>query len=415
MEMNVFGSSDLSVLRDLDFKESLFSKAKLVDYGDIRVKTLYGEFWTSRQRQANSLHEISYRACFKPQLPGFFLNLSKDRNITVLDPFMGRGTTIIESAINRKSSVGIDVNPLSEILVRPRLNIPHVADIYSRLEQIDLSPQALADTDLSMFYHRETEKEIVNLREYLNTRLEDGKEDMVDRWIRMVATNRLSGHSRGFFSVYTLPPNQAVSQEEQMRINRKTGSVPEYRNVKDIIRRKTASLLRDLKNEDEILGINRTGAASKLITGDSRQASRWIEENSIDITITSPPFLNVVDYAKDNWLRCWFNNINVSHGKSRIFTTSNMDRWNSFVMDVMKQLFVVTKNKGYLVFEVGEVRRGSTNLEEHVLMDGIKAGYEPEGIMVNIQNFTKTSNIWGVRNRKEGTNTNRIVIFRKLL
>ena len=31
------------------------------------------EYWTSKQRQANSLHEISYRACFKPQLPEFFI------------------------------------------------------------------------------------------------------------------------------------------------------------------------------------------------------------------------------------------------------------------------------------------------------------------------------------------------------
>ena len=31
------------------------------------------EYWTSGQRQANSLHEISYRACFKPQLPKFFI------------------------------------------------------------------------------------------------------------------------------------------------------------------------------------------------------------------------------------------------------------------------------------------------------------------------------------------------------
>ena len=31
------------------------------------------EYWTSGQRQANSLHEISYRACFKPQLPEFFI------------------------------------------------------------------------------------------------------------------------------------------------------------------------------------------------------------------------------------------------------------------------------------------------------------------------------------------------------
>ena len=31
------------------------------------------EFWTARQRQAHSIHEISYRACFNGQLPEFFI------------------------------------------------------------------------------------------------------------------------------------------------------------------------------------------------------------------------------------------------------------------------------------------------------------------------------------------------------
>ena len=37
------------------------------------VPTFVNEFWTATQRQASSLHEISYRACFKPQLPRFFI------------------------------------------------------------------------------------------------------------------------------------------------------------------------------------------------------------------------------------------------------------------------------------------------------------------------------------------------------
>ena len=41
----------------------------------------------------------------------------------------------------------------------------------------------------------------------------------MDDWIRMVALNRLTGHSAGFFSVYTLPPNQAVSVKSQRKIN----------------------------------------------------------------------------------------------------------------------------------------------------------------------------------------------------
>ena len=40
----------------------------------VRVETYVNEFWTSKQRAANALHEISYRACFKPQLPRFFID-----------------------------------------------------------------------------------------------------------------------------------------------------------------------------------------------------------------------------------------------------------------------------------------------------------------------------------------------------
>ena len=39
----------------------------------LAVPTFTNEFWTARQRAAHSLHEISYRACFKPQLPRFFI------------------------------------------------------------------------------------------------------------------------------------------------------------------------------------------------------------------------------------------------------------------------------------------------------------------------------------------------------
>ena len=49
-----------------------YGKATVIsDYAGVPV--FVNEFWTSKQRAAHSLHEISYRACFKPQLPRFFI------------------------------------------------------------------------------------------------------------------------------------------------------------------------------------------------------------------------------------------------------------------------------------------------------------------------------------------------------
>jgi hypothetical protein len=79
----------------------------------------------------------------------------------------------------------------------------------------------------------------------------------------------------------------------------------------------------------------------------------------------------------------------------------------------LTELARVLKPNGHVAFEVGEVRGGALRLEEIVIPAGMAAGLEPVLVMVNAQQFTKTANCWGVTNNTKGTNTNRIVLFRK--
>ena len=94
------------------------------------------EYWTSAQRQGHSLHEVSYRACFKPQLPAFFISRLTDLGDGVYDPFMGRGTTLLEAFIQGRKALGNDINPLSTALLEPRINPPTLEDIESRARQL---------------------------------------------------------------------------------------------------------------------------------------------------------------------------------------------------------------------------------------------------------------------------------------
>ncbi len=80
---------------------------------------------------------------------------------------------------------------------------------------------------------------------------------------------------------------------------------------------------------------------------------------------------------------------------------------------VFKELFRITSPGGWVAFEVGEVRNGKINLDEYVIPLGLTAGFGCAGLLINQQTFTKTANIWGIKNNKSGTNTNRIVLFRK--
>ena len=133
----------------------------------IVVPTFVNEFWTARQRQANSLHEISYRACFKPQLPRFFIERLSLPGERVYDPFMGRGTTLLEAALLGRVPVGCDINPLSAMLTWPRLRPPSLAQVERRLAQISFADHEEFPADLLVFYHPETLKEIVSLKRYL--------------------------------------------------------------------------------------------------------------------------------------------------------------------------------------------------------------------------------------------------------
>jgi DNA modification methylase len=344
-------------------------------------------------------------------LPAYFISRLTAEGDLVYDPFSGRGTTAVEAALHGRGVVANDVNPLSAILTYPRLELPSVTAVDARLRSLRFPAQPPSGLDLSMFFHPDTEYELLGLREYLHRRARSGKEDGVDRWIRMVATNRLTGHSPGFFSVYTLPPNQAVSQEDQLRINARLRQEPDYRDIRALILKKTMQLQGRL-GAAERWRLRKAAEDALLLSRDAGMTAE-ISEESVQLTVTSPPFLDVVQYARDNWLRCWFNGLDAEAIGERITMAKEVEDWAGAMAPVFAELHRVTRRGGWVAFEVGEVRRGAVRLEEIVAPLGVNAGFSCEAILINAQRFTKTANIWGVANNKLGTNSNRIVLFRK--
>ena len=367
------------------------------------IPYLVNEFWTSGQRRAHSLHEVSYRACFKPQLPEFFIERLTRPGDAVHDPFMGRGTTPLQAALMGRRPLGNDVNPLSVLLTRPRLRPPSLSDIAQRLDEIFWEEGEVVHGELLAFFSPRTLRQITALRDWLMARAPIGTvPDPVDDWIRMVAMNRLTGHSPGFFSVYTLPPNQAVSAQAQRKINEKRGQTPPDRDVRKLILRKSASLLKD----------GRPGfhPEPQFVTTPSHLTCA-IAASSVELVVTSPPFLDVVQYADDNWLRCWFAGIDLA--EVAIPQHRTPASWQGMVRDTLRELARMIRSGGHLAFEVGEVRGGKLLLERLVWEAAEGLPFDRLFVMVNQQAFTKTANCWGVSNNRKGTNSNRIVVLRR--
>lgn len=366
------------------------------------LRYFVNDFWTARQRQSNRIHEISYRACFKAQLPEFFISRLTKAGDAVYDPFMGRGTTPIQASLMHRRAVGNDVNPLSAMLTRPRLNPPKLSEIKGRLEEVPWESSSAHEDDLLVFYHPSTLAQMEALRAWLTARVEAHAFDSVDDWIRMVALNRLTGHSSGFFSVYTLPPNQAVSANAQRKINERRSQIPPMRDVPTIILKKSAILLSEYERT--------SGFEPTICIGDA-SSTPDIPDCSINLIVTSPPFLDIVQYAGDNWLRCWFAGIDPNIVPISMYRTE--DSWTAFVRRCFTEFARVVRSGGHVAFEVGEVRNGKVLLERNVAKAVTGLPFDVRGVMVNQQEFTKTSNCWGVQNNQKGTNSNRIVVLKR--
>lgn len=372
--------------------------------GDDSVPVLANEWWTSAQRAAHSLHEVSYRACFKPQLPRFFVERLTRPGDRVYDPFLGRGTTLLEAALLGRRVAGCDVNPLSRVLVGPRLAPPRLAEVQQRLAEVPFDRVVECPEELLVFFHPDTLRALCALRAWL---LERAPLDPIDAWIQMVATNRLTGHSPGFFSVYTLPPNQATSVVAQRKINEKRQQQPPPRDVARLVLRKSKQLLADLgAGEREALA----ACAPQILTA-SASATPQLAPGSVDLVVTSPPFLDVVQYKADNWLRCWFCGIDAS--SVAVTMAKTVETWSAVMAEVFVELFRVVRPGGHVAFEVGEVRGGKVRLEEAVVPVARAAGFVPLCVQIQVQDFTKTAMCWGVGNNAKGTNTNRIVVLQR--
>ena len=251
------------------------------------------EFWTAKQRAGHAIHEVSYRACYKPQLPAYFLHKFCQTPAVVYDPFMGRGTTLIEAQLHGHRALGNDINPLSVILTKPRLNPPSLSSIEKRLCRISLNNNARLDLDLLVFFQRDTLCEIYGWRQYFT---QPQPLDHVDAWLQMVACGRFGQDIRqDFFPSIPCHPIRLPRSRPNVKINAKRQQVPPYRDTKELIWRKSRQLLRHPLPRHYY-------RQDALLLTESAEHTPQIPDNTVDLgRDLTPHFLDTVDYRQDNW------------------------------------------------------------------------------------------------------------------
>ncbi|WP_231853928.1 DNA methyltransferase, partial [Streptococcus sp. DD04] len=124
----------------------------------IKAKDL--NYWDFKNVTASGIHKISaYPATMVPDMQYELINLikSEDSSITnILDPFHGSGTTLVEGEKNNLFPIGIDINPLANLITKVKLQGVNKQYIYVANKKIELFLKSdSSEFDKHYFYNIE--------------------------------------------------------------------------------------------------------------------------------------------------------------------------------------------------------------------------------------------------------------------
>lgn len=386
-------------------------------------------------REFSKIHQMTaYLAMFPPNLPHFFIkNFSKIGDV-VFDPFSGRGTTAFEACRMGRIGVGNDLNPLAVCLTKSKVNIPKQQNIFKRLKElkaqyndINISVKDISN-DIKMLYDEQTTlPQLVFLKQNLS------KKRKVDNFILGVLTGLMHGkHRKDGSSIYCsidMPNTFSMSPNYVRNFIKHHKLTKPKQNVFMLLEQRISDILQNQENTLKDLSQYKEGVCFKSDAVDSSaKVVKKYRENSVQLIITSPPYLKNIHYGKYNWIRLWLLNEDTKQVDSTVSIYQKMQKikgikdnlpfesYANYMQNLFKSWHKILKSKAYAFVVIGDVddknlaketwkyiqKNGGCNLELKQIIDD---EIEKDGAR-------KVTRIWGQK-KGRATKIDRILVLQK--
>ncbi len=352
-------------------------------------------------KSESTLHQISpYIGKMKSTMAKTLIETYTKRGDMVYEPFVGSGTVALECLIAGRSVLAADINPYAIVLSKAKINPPPTLE-----EALDKIAVYLTKTEglskgislrkvpkwVKCFFHQKTLKEIIALNELLKDQRE---------YFYLSCLLGILHHQRPGFLSY--PSSHLVPYLRNKKYPKE--EYPELYRYRPVAPRLIAKINRVYKR---IPTIN-SDVTKKCLKQDARYLK--LLPNSIDAIITSPPYMNALDYARDNRLRLWFLGADQFQGYDKNINTPS--KFIQFMQKCLLSFYYGLKKGGKCVLVIGEVRRtkrpvNTAKLIQKSVLQQIK-GFEQEVIIED-----SIPDIRRSRRDAKGTKREWIIVFKK--
>lgn len=314
------------------------------------------EWAVSHTHQECTLHQLSpYIGKLKSIIARELILRYTEPGQLVVDMFCGSGTVPLEAACLQRRVFASDASKYAITLTKGKLNAPICSDIaLGTLEEILDRVELLPKPDLRRvpkwvraFFHPRTLKEVLRLTRILRSER---------HYFYLVSLLGILHHQRPGFLSY--PSSHLVPYLRSKKFPR--SEYPQLYEYRSIRPRLVAKIKRALRRRPSFL-------LSELVDDIQLSSACSIElPKEIDCVLTSPPYMNALDYVRDNRLRLWFLGDSCSGRTDRICST--LAGFRSLMDNLAEQLTLKVRKGGYCIFVVGEKTfRGGNSYPSEVL------------------------------------------------
>ncbi len=245
-----------------------------------------------------------FPAKFFPELPRYLIRKYSDVCDTVLDPMCGSGTVVLEAMVNNRIGIGIDIDPIAQLITRVKTT-PLPQDVLntaasSVLDQIDSLHQSKNYVPaVPEFHYRDSW-----FRPYVLDELAIIKDSFsVLKSITSVDQNNLLD----FFNVALSSIIREVSNADP-HCTRTVLRKKVIKNISpgDTLRKFSLKLNQQLKDMKELTEKIRGMHVPKVILPNASALHTGLADSSVDLAVTSPPYINAVDYPRTHQLEMYW-------------------------------------------------------------------------------------------------------------